>query len=315
MSKAPILKLLQGNYFISLVILIGLLLTFSISDRNFLTSENFVNILLQSSVLLIIAMPLTLVVMTEGIDISVGAVLSLATVVFGLTLVGTGSLPLALGAAALAGLAFGALNGGLISYLNLPPFIATLGIMGFAQSIALLLTDGESVTGIPSSVSDLYWQSWYGIPLPLVFAFATFALFYVILYHTRFGNYVVALGGNRSALRLAGVNTRVVLMAVYIVNGLVVGLAGRLMTARMNAGHPTGALGIEFDAIAAIAIGGTSFAKGEGRLVGTLIGTIIIGVMRNGLSMLAFSASLQLVCLGALLIAALTFDRIRKQAQ
>jgi ribose transport system permease protein len=212
-----------------------------------------------------------------------------------------------------AGLAFGVLNGSLIAFLGIPPFIVTLGTLGVAQGLSLVVTDGQSIVGIPAAIEQLYSTSFLSVPLPVIISALAYLLIYALLYHTRFGTYIFALGGNREALRLAGVSDRAVLVAVYALGGLMVGFAALLMTARMNAAHPTAAIGMEFDAIAAVAVGGTSFERGDGWLLGTLLGVLAVGVLRNGLNLLAVPSSVQVACIGGLVLVALLIDGLRSR--
>ncbi|MGB8624258.1 MAG: ABC transporter permease [Paracoccaceae bacterium] len=292
------------------VVLVILLVGFAFTPY-FLSERNLTNILVQSVVLLLLALPMTIVIMTEGLDLSVGTVLTLASIVLALVVVQTGSLVLALLAGLAVGAAFGAVNGWMVSSLGIPPFVATLGSLGAAQGLALVVSDGQSVTGIPSYVRTVYSGELLGIDLPIWIGAAAFAAFWVLLYRTRFGTYVFALGGNREALRLAGVPVRAMLIAVYTLSGTMAGLAALVMTARMNSGHPTAGVGLEFDAIAAVAVGGTSFEKGNGWLLGTLLGVFAIGVLRNGLNLMAIPSSVQVACIGVLVILALFFDGLK----
>lgn len=296
------------------VALAGLSALFAVMSPGFLSGGNISNILVQSVILLLLALPMTLIIMTEGLDLSIGAVLTLCSLVLALIVVSTQSLALGLMGALGVGLAFGVLNGWLISVVNIPPFVATLGTMGAAQGLALIVSDGQSVVGIPRFVRQVYSGDLFGlIPYPLLIGAAFYALFHVLLYHTRFGTYVCALGGNRDALTLAGVKWRRLLIAVYALGGAMAGVAALLMTARMNAGHPTAAIGMEFDAIAAVALGGTSFERGNGWIFGTLMGVLTVGVLRNGLNLLAVPSSVQVACIGLLVIFALFLDSIRGQ--
>jgi ribose transport system permease protein len=295
----------------ALMMLIVLCAVFAFSTENFLDGANLVNVAVQSTILLLLALPMTLIIMTEGLDLSMGAVLTLANVVLATVAVNTGGVSLALLAALGVGLAFGLVNGTLVSRLGIPPFVATLGTLGAAQGLALVVTDGQSVVGIPASVQMFYSGAFLGVPAPIWIAGIAYALFHVVLYHTRFGANVFALGGNREALTLAGVRTRLYLVAVYVIGGLMAGLAALLLTARISSGHPTAALGMEFDAIAAVAVGGTSFEKGKGWLLGTLIGVLAVGVLRNGLNLMGVTSAVQVSAIGLLVILALMIDAFR----
>lgn len=293
------------------IMLVALSVGFALATPGFLSTGNISNILVQSVILLLLALPMTLIIMTEGLDLSMGAVLTLASLVLAIIVVATKSLLLGLGGAVAVGVAFGLVNGWLISSLTIPPFVATLGTLGAAQGLALIVSDGQSVVGIPRFVRQVYSGDVLGIPTPILIGAGFYALFHVLLYHTRFGTYVCALGGNRDALTLAGVKWKRLLIAVYALGGAMAGVAALLMTARMNAGHPTAAIGMEFDAIAAVALGGTSFEKGNGWIFGTLMGVLTVGILRNGLNLMAVPSSVQVACIGALVIFALFLDSIR----
>jgi ribose transport system permease protein len=198
-----------------------------------------------------------------------------------------------------------------VAALRIPPFVATLGTLGMAQGLGLLVSDGQSVTGIPASVQFLYGGRWLGLPLPLWIMAAAYVAHHVLLYRTAFGAYIFALGGNREALTFAGVPWRPILGLVYVLSGAMAGLAGLMMTARLSAGHPTAGLGLEFDAIAAVALGGTSFERGDGWLPGTVLGVLAIGLLRNGLNLLAIPSSLQVCCIGLLVILAFVTQSLR----
>jgi ribose transport system permease protein len=285
-----------------------LLIVFSIFGDGFATLPNVLNIGVQGSVLLLLALPMTLIIMSEGLDLSMGAVLSLAGVVLATMLMNEHSLPVALAAAAGVGLAFGVANGVLVVTLGLPPFVATLGTLGIAQGLALVLTGGQSVVGIGDALPALYESRIAGVPFSIAIALAAFLAFWLMLSQTRVGAYVSALGGNREALTLAGVHVDLFHIGIYAAGGLMSGLAALLLTGRMSAGHPTAAIGLEFDAVAAVIVGGTSFERGKGTLVGTLVGVITIGVLRNGLNVLSVPSSLQVASIGVLVIAALVVD-------
>jgi ribose transport system permease protein len=296
------------------VMLAALIVLFAIAAPNFATFQNFENVLVQSSVLLLLALPMTFVIMTEGIDISVGAVLTLGTLSVAMTVLATGSIVLALAAGLATGLCFGLLNGVLVTMLALPPFVTTLGTFSIAQGLALALSGGQSVVGMPPALLAIYSGSLLGIPLPLVFVAIAYAILHVTLYHTAFGSYIFALGGNREALALAGVSQRRMLIAVYALNGLMAGCGALLMTARLNAGHPTAGIGLEFDAIAAVAVGGTSFERGNGWLFGTLLGVLAIGILRNGMNLLALPSSLEVTCIGLLVISAFLIEAVKGES-
>jgi len=296
---------------IVLVLLIGL---FGAIAPGFLSAANLSNVLVQSTILTMLALPMTLIIMTEGLDLSMGAVLTLTSLCVAIVSLATKSVLLGFGAAVLVGAAFGIVNGWLVAIVRIPPFVATLATLGMGQGLSLIVSDGQSVVGIPHSVRDIYSATLLQIPVPILMAVATYTVFHGLLYHTRFGTYIFALGGNREALRYAGLSPTRLLIAVYAVSGTMAGIAGLLMTSRMNAGHPTAGLGLEFDAIAAVAVGGTSFERGNGWLLGTVLGVIAVGVLRNGLNLVSLPSSVQVASVGALVIVAMFLDGLRSRS-
>jgi ribose transport system permease protein len=184
--------------------------------------------------------------------------------------------------------------------------------LGVAQGLSNVLTDGQSVTDIPEGLSGIYASTLLGVPLPIFVGVLATVAFYILLYRTQFGTFVFALGGNREALRLAGVRPKRLLLVVYALGGAMAGVAGFLMTARISSAHPTAGVGLEFDAIAAVALGGTSFERGNGWLLGSVLGVVAIGVLRNGLNLMSVPSSAQVVCIGLLVILALFVDGLRR---
>ena len=293
------------------VMLVALLALFTVASPAFATLPNLSNVLVQSCVLLLLALPMTFVIMTEGLDISVGAVLTLGTLAVAATALATGSVFLAFLAGLGTGLAFGLFNGWLVAYLDLPPFVATLGSFSIAQGLALALSGGESITGMPPRLLAIYSGSVLHIPAPIIIMVVAYAVLHGLLYRTSFGTYIFALGGNREALGLAGIPRRPILAAVYALSGLMAGVGALLLTARLNAGHPTAGIGMEFDAIAAVAVGGTAFERGNGWLFGTVLGVFAIGILRNGMDLLALPSSLEVSCIGLLVIAAFLVEALK----
>lgn len=294
-------------------LLVALAVAFAFFASGFASLPNLLNIGVQSSTLLLLALPMTFIIMTEGLDLSMGAVLGLTGVVLASVLVAGNSLAVAFAAALGVGLVFGVANGLFVVKLGLPPFVATLGTLGIAQGIALVMTNGESVVGIGPALPRLYATTWLGIPFSILVAVLIYAIFHFLLYYTRFGNYVFAIGGNREALVLAGVPAGFFHVSVYALAGLMAGFAALLLTGRMNSGHPIAAMGMEFDAIAAVIAGGTERQRGNGWLPGTVLGVLTVGVLRNGLNVLAMPSSLQVASIGLLLITALLIDSMRRR--
>lgn len=292
-------------------LLTALVVFFAAFGTRFASLPNILNIGTQSAILLLLALPMTLIIMTEGLDLSMGAVMGLAGVVLAMMLVHGSTLPVAFAAAVGVGTVFGILNGLLVVPLNLPPFVATLGTLGIAQGIALVLTDGQSVVGIGPTLTRIYSSQWIGLPFSVVVALVAYAAFHYLLYHTRAGTYVFAIGGNREALVLAGVPANRYHVFIYALGGFMAGVGAFLLTGRMSGGHPTAAIGMEFDAIVAVIIGGTKLERGDGWLPGTVLGVLAVGVLKNGLNVMAVPSSLQIASIGLLAIVALLIDSVR----
>jgi ribose transport system permease protein len=286
---------------------------FSLAAPDFLSAANLRNVLLQATVLLLLALPMTLIILTEGLDLSMGAALSLCSVVLAVVQIATGSVLLGLTAALGTALLVALANGTLVAALGLPPFVVTLGTLGAAQGLALVVAEGHTTMGVAPAVRWFWEGELAGLPVPLWIAALAWAAIHVLLYHTRFGARVFALGGNREALRFAGISVTRSLVWVYLLGGLCVGIASLLMTARINGGHPTAAIGLEFDAIAAVAVGGTAFERGKGGLGGTVLGVLAVGTMRNGLNLLSMPSSVQVAAVGVVVIAALWVDAVRSR--
>jgi ribose transport system permease protein len=288
-------------------VLLCVVLSF-LSDR-FLTLSNMVNVLRQSTINGIIAIGMTYVILTAGIDLSVGAVLALCTVVAADLLQRGLSVPLAVIAGLGLGVGLGLVNGVIITKARVPPFVATLGMMTVARGLALTYTQGRPITGLPEGFRFIGTGSLGPVPMPIVIAALTFLVGYVLLTRTRVGEYVYALGNNPIAARYAGIATDRYTAFVYAVAGLLSALAGMILVARLNSAQPTAGQGYEFDAIAAVVVGGTSFAGGEGGLAGTLLGVLVIAVLNNGLNLLDVSSFYQPVVTGVVIALALLLYR------
>jgi ribose transport system permease protein len=286
---------------------------FGLAAPGFFTVGNFLNITLQGSVLLIMAVAATLVILTEGIDLSLGSVLTLAGVTSVLALQRGLPLPAVILVGVLTGVACGAVTGLLTTLGKLPPFIATLGMMGMAAGMALVLTrQGAIYADLPEFIF-LGGGSVGLLPMPTVIAGLVFLLAWIVLYQTDFGRYIISIGGNEAGARLSGVNTNWWKFLTYVVAGALAALGGVIMAARLHAADPIVGNGWEFDAIAAAILGGTSFEKGNGSLGGTVLGVLLISVLRNGLNVIGVGAMWQPALIGLVIIAAIVFDVLLKQ--
>jgi len=279
-----------------------------LSDR-FLTVNNGVNILRQSTINGIISVGMTFVILTAGIDLSVGATLALSTVVTADLLQKGVPVPVAVLAGLGLGAALGLVNGLIITKARVPPFVATLGMMTVARGLSLTYSQGRPITGLPDAFRFIGTGSLGPIPMPIIVAGATFILGHILLTRTRTGEYIYALGNNPVAARYAGIATDRYITFVYALSGLLAALAGMILVARLDSAQPTAGLGYEFDAIAAVVVGGTSFAGGEGGLPGTLLGVLVIAVLSNGLNLLNVSSFFQPVVTGVVIALALLLYR------
>jgi ribose transport system permease protein len=279
----------------------------------FLTIANLLNIAQQTSINAIVAVGMTYVIISGGIDLSVGSIVALSGVALGAALQDGQAVPIALAIAILVGLACGLLNGIIVSWGGLPPFIVTLGMMSIARGAALLFTEGRPVSGFDTGFRWLATGQVGPVPAPIVVTLIVYPIAHVVLTRTTFGRYVYAIGGNEEATRLSGVNVRLHKSVIYGVAGLASAIAAILLTARLNSAQPIAGMMYELDAIAATVIGGTSLIGGEGSLAGTLIGALIMGVLRNGLNLLGVSSFLQQIVIGAVIIAAVLIDTVLKR--
>lgn len=281
----------------------------------FLTFNNLFNVGTQIAVIAILALGQTFVIASGGIDLSVGSVLGLSGIVFGwATAVAGLPLPAALALGLGAGAAAGLTNGLLITLGNLPPFIATLAMLSIARGLALVISGGIPLNPIPEVIQTLGSGDLFGfIPLPVVLMLAVFAVAVVILRITYVGRCMYAIGGNEEAARLSGINVSRQKLAIYSLSGLFAGIAGVLLTARLSSAQPQAGFTFELDAIAAVVIGGASLSGGAGSASGTLIGALILGILRNGLNLLNVSAFWQQVVIGAVIALAVMTDTLRRR--
>lgn len=300
-----------GKYSIFIVFLL-LVVVGSFLSPYFMTSNNLLNVLLQASINLVIALGMTFVITTGGIDLSVGSILAVAGMILAKLVVGGMNLPLALLITLVLGTALGAVNGLLITRLGLPPFIATMGTMSIYRGIALISNDGKPAYGLSAQTMDVIAGRIANIPIPVIIAtFAAIAAF-LILTKTTIGEYTLAIGGNEEATRLSGVPVKLYKTVVYGLSGFMCALAGIILTARMTAAEPIAGAGYELDAIAATVIGGTSLSGGVASITGTVIGALIMSVLRNILNLLNIQSYYQLVAIGIVIIIAVAIDKMRK---
>jgi ribose transport system permease protein len=290
---------------------IAIFIIFSFLNPNFLSVNNVLNVVVQSSIIAIIAVGQTMVILTSGIDLSVGSIVGAVGIGIGMLMVSGVPIPVAVVLGILMGGVFGAINGFVIAYGRVPAFIATLGMMGIARGIALAAKNGEPVSGLPHAFQFIAGSSIGGIPNFVFYVIIIFAVMFVVLERTKFGRHIYAVGGNRDAARLSGVKVKLIETLVYMFSGIFSGLGAVLLTARLNYATPTAGNGYELDAIAAVVIGGTALSGGQGRIIGTLVGALMLGILRNGLTILNISSFYQQIIIGSVIIIAVFADKIK----
>jgi ribose transport system permease protein len=312
--------------FQSLIALFVMCLALALLAENFMTADNFWNVMRQISVNVCISVGMTLVILTAGIDLSVGSILALSGAiaagllkhgmsfpsanlfigftVFGIVIVGM-----------LTGGALGFVNGYAITKFKVPPFVATLAMLTMARGFTMLWTKGHPITGLGDSFGFIGTGWFLGIPMP-VWVSGMVVLFAVILTNkTRFGRYIYAIGGNENTARLSGINVKKIKIMVYSLAGVLAGIGGLLVTARLDSAQPNAGMSYELDAIAAVVIGGTSLSGGKGTILGTVLGAMIIGVLNNGLVLLNVSPFWQQVIKGLVILLAVIIDKTNSKSE
>lgn len=293
--------------------LIGLCALLTVLTPHFLTISNLLNVTEQTTINAVIAVGMTFVILSAGIDLSVGSIVALTGVVLGSALHSGVPVPAAILLSLTTGAVCGLLNGLLITRGGLPPFIATLGMMSIARGVALLFTDGRPISGFSAGFREISTGRPLMIPAPVLVMIVVYVTAHFVLTRTTFGRYVYAIGGNEEATRLSGVRVGFHKTMVYAVSGVTSAVAAVTLTARLNSAQPIAGMMYELDAIAATVIGGTSLMGGEGTLAGTLVGALIMGVLRNGLNLLGVSSFLQQIVIGAVIVGAVLVDTVLKR--
>lgn len=286
----------------------------SIASPVFLTADNLYNIGVQTSYTAVIAIGVTLVIITAGIDLSVGSVAALSGVV-GVVLMAKAGVPviLAILGGILVGAACGLVNGLLVSVAGLNPFIATLGMLSVARGMVYIPTNAKSVFGVPDSFRLLGQGVIGSIPIPIIVVAVVAVAGYVVLARTKLGRYAYAMGSNREAARLSGIPIRRYLTVVYVISGALAGFGGMIASSQVASGQPNFGIGLELDAIAAAVIGGASLFGGQGTVVGTLIGAFLIALIRNGSVLLDVNIYYQQVIIGVVIWVAVLWDQYRRR--
>ncbi|EMY46217.1 ABC transporter permease [Glaesserella parasuis] len=308
--------------------LILLVIFFSVTNDYFFTSNNIMTVGLQTSTIALIGIGATCVILTGGIDLSTGSVVALSGVAAAMIVNAGVPVPLGMVLGILVGGICGLVNGILVTQMKLPPFIATLGMMMVARGLALYVTNAAPVSGMPESFAVLGNGALFkiveegpnglpkvvfaGIPYPVIIMLFITVLFTFALTKLKVGRYIYAIGSNEEAARLSGIKTNVVKIYAYVASGLLSGLTGVILASRLVTAQPNGGVAYELDAIASAVVGGTSLMGGVGTIPGTLIGSFIIGVLRNGLNMNGVSSFVQMIVIGLVIIVAVSLDQLRQ---
>ena len=303
------LSLRDAGTLIGLIIIIAI---FGLLVPDFLSQRNLVNILQQSSINACLALGMTLVIISGGIDLSVGPTAAIAAVITAALLVSGTPIPLAILAGLGIGVICGLVNGVLVAYIGLQPFIVTLGTLSTYRAIALIYTGGNPVFGLPPEFRSLFNGSVAGIPNSVLMVAVVAILAWVLLKKTPLGEYLLAVGGNEEAAYVAGVPIAITKITAYVISGALAALASMILIGRLGAAEPILGNLWELDAIAAAAIGGASLMGGKGSVVGTLLGAIILGSMRNGLTLMNVQAFYQLLGTGLIILVAMMIDRVTR---
>jgi putative xylitol transport system permease protein len=309
----------EYGIFLAFLLLVAIL---SVSNEFFLTPGNISNVLLQTSINGVLAIGMTFVILTRGIDLSVGSVVALAGMVSASFVTSSATagiagapypMVVALAAGILVGVGCGALVGLIVSRFSVPAFVATLGMLSAARGATLIYGGGKPVPALSPEFRWIGTGNILGIPMPVILLAVVFLVSWWVLTRTRFGRYIYAVGGNPHAAKTSGLNVTRIRFMVYVISGALSGLAGMILSARTGSALPQAGIAYELDAIAAVVIGGTSLSGGVGRVTGTLIGALIIGVMNNGLDLMGIQSYYQQVLKGALIVGAVMLDQKRNQ--
>lgn len=279
----------------------------------FLRWTNILNVIRQTSIYGIMAVGMTFVILTGGIDLSVGSILAFAGAIAAGLLKADANLLLILVATIGMGAALGLANGLFVTIGRITPFVVTLGMMSIARSLTLIFTQGYPISGFGDQFRYIGGGDLLGIPFPIVVFLLTVVVAWIILTQTRLGRYTYAIGGNEETVRLSGIRSKVYKTIVYVISGVTSAISALILTSRLNSAEPVAGVGFELDVIAAVVIGGTSLMGGRGGVWGTLVGALLIGVINNGMILLGISPYFQQLVKGLIIIGAVLLDRLREE--
>ena len=310
-------SIMSNNIFVLLIVLVAIILFLSLATKYFFSWLNLTAVLNQTTINGIQSIGMTLCIIATGIDLSVGSVLSFSSVVLGVCLASGLGLPLGILCALLAGILSGSINGVLVTKGKLPPFIATLGMMSIASGVALILSDGRPISGVASDLALVAAGKIsvgpVNIPITFLIMLVLFILVHYMMRYTRTGRYFYMIGGNTEAARLSGIKVNFYRALPFAISGLMAAIAGIIMMGRLNSADPVSGTSTELDAVAATIIGGTSMAGGEGKIMGTLIGALIMSVIRNGMVQLGIGSYPQQVVIGSIIIIVVMMDTLSRK--
>ncbi|WP_407947098.1 ABC transporter permease [Paracoccus liaowanqingii] len=305
-TRTPRINLRDAGTFFGLVLIFAV---FAVLNPVFLTAPNLINILQQSSINACIALGMTFVIISGGIDLSVGPTAAVSAIVGATLMIAGVPIPLAVAGAIATGMACGLFNGTLVAVAGLQPFIVTLGALSLYRALALIFTGGNPIFGIPAEFRSAINGLVLGVPVPVIIVAIIAGILWVVLNRSPLGEYILAVGGNPEAARIAGVPVARTKIIVYVLSGGLAAVAALILTGRLGAADPTMGNLWELDAIAAAAIGGASLMGGKGSVVGTLMGAVILGGLRNGLTLMNVQAFYQLLATGIIILVAMLIDR------
>lgn len=310
--KNPIIRFIKENRGI-LIGLFCLCLILSITTNSFLSGTNLLTVLRQICINSLLAFGMTFVLIIGGIDLTVGSVVGASGVAVVMLLNSGVPMIVAILLSLFLGAMIGFINGAIVAYSGMPPFIVTLSMLGVIRGVAYIITDGRSVGCTDTVFTSMGNGYLMGIPNPIYIVGIVMIIISIILYRTRFGRRMYAIGGNISAAKYTGIKVKPIQVRVYVISAILAALAGVILASRMYSGQPTAGQGYESDAIAAAVLGGTSFNGGVGTMGGTLIGALVIGVLSNGLNLMHISSYVQMVIKGIVIIMAVAFDLLKNK--
>ena len=309
----PVLEILAKREAAIFIALIVISAGISLMAPQFLTAKNIYLVSRQISFVAIVALGELFVILTGGIDLSVGSTVGLSGMITGVALAAGVHPIFALPIGVLSGMLIGMFNGSVIAYVGITPFIVSLGALSMGRGLSLILTKGNPIIEMPSSFFFLAQSDLLGIPTPVIIAAIIAGIVHVTLTYTAFGRRIYAIGGNEQATALSGVDVKMIKLKIYAICGLLAGIVGVLLVARFNSAQPATGKGWELDAIASAVIGGTSLSGGVGTVLGLLIGATVMGVIRNGLVLMQVSAYWQDFIIGGIIVLAAVIDRIKNK--